>query len=91
MYITSFESFPTPVVDLFEDDIKLVLVEYISSFITHELGPGIYTFKVLSEALLMILQTECAGHHDAIVIEFDDITIKTKLVVRPEIIAIRSE
>ena len=46
-----FESFLRTQIDLIEDDIKLVLDEYNSSFITYELGPGIYTFKDLSEAL----------------------------------------
>ena len=39
-------------VDLVENDIKMVLDEYKSSFITFELEPGIYTFKDLSEAFL---------------------------------------
>ena len=53
-----FESFLGTAVDLVEDDIRLVLVEYNSSFITYELEPGFYTFKDLSEALLKILQPE---------------------------------
>ena len=40
-----FESFLRIRIDLVEDDIKLVLDEYNSSFITYELDPGIYTFK----------------------------------------------
>ena len=50
-----FESFLRTEVDLVEDDIKLVLDEYNSSFITYELEPGIYTFKDISEALFNIL------------------------------------
>ena len=38
-------------VDLVEGDIKLVLDEYNSSFITYENSPGIYTFKDISEVL----------------------------------------
>ena len=72
-----------------EDDIKLVLDKYNSSFITYKLQPGIYTFKDISEALLKILQPEYEGYHNAIEIEFDDITMKTKLVVRSGIVAIR--
>ena len=53
-----FEIFLGTAVDLVEDDIRLVLHEYNSSFITYELEPGIYTFKDLSEALLKILQPE---------------------------------
>ena len=77
-----FESFRRTQIDLIEDDLKLVLDEYNSSFITYELEPGIYTFKDISEALLKILQPEYEGYHNAIDIEYDDITMKTKLVVR---------
>ena len=84
-----FESFLRTQIDLVEDDIKLVLDEYNSSFITYELEPGIYTFKDISEALFNILQTEYPGSSNVIDIEYDDITMKTKLVVRDGIIAIR--
>ena len=84
-----FESFLRTQIDLIEDDIKLVLDEYNSSFITYELEPGIYTFKDFSETLLNILQSEYPGSSNVIDIEFDDITRKTKLVVRAGIIAIR--
>ena len=53
-----FESFHGTAVDLVEDDIRLVLDEYNSSFITYELEPGSYTFIDLAEALLKILQPE---------------------------------
>ena len=39
------ESFLRTEVDLVEDDIKLVLDVYNSSFITYELEPCIYIFK----------------------------------------------
>ena len=84
-----FESFLRTQIDLIEDDVKLVLDEYNSSFITYELEPGIYTFKDISEALLNILQIEYPGPGNVIDIEYDDITMKTKLVVRYGIIAIR--
>ena len=84
-----FESFLRTQIDLVEDDIKLVLDEYYSSFITYELQPGIYTFKDISEVLLNFLQLEYKGEINKIVIELDDITRKTKLDVRPGIIAIR--
>ena len=86
-----FESFLRTQIDLIEDDVKLVLDEYNSSFITYELEPGIYTFKDISEALLNILQVEYPGPSNVINIEFDDITRKTKLVVNLGIIAIRFE
>ena len=84
-----FESFLRTQIDLVEDDIKLVLEEYNSSFITYEIKPGIYTFKDISEALFNILQSEYPGPSNVIDIEYDDITTKTKLVVRSGIIAIR--
>ena len=72
-----------------EDDNKLVLDEYNSSFITYELEPGIYSHKDLSKALLEILQPEHYKYHNAIDIRFDDITMETKLIVGFEILAIR--
>ena len=93
LYIRSvfhdFESFLRTQIDLIEDDIKLVLDEYNSGFITYELQPGIYTFKDVSEALLNILQSKYPGYSNMIDIKYDDITMKTKLVVRSGIIAIR--
>ena len=84
-----FESFLRTETDLVEDDIKLVLDEYNSNFITYELDPVIYTFKDKSEALFNILQSEYPGPSNVIDIEFDDITRKTKLAVYNGIIAIR--
>ena len=84
-----FESFLRTEVDLVEDDIKMVLDEYNSSFFTYELQTGIYTFKDISEAPFNILQTEYPGPSNVIDIGYDDITMKTKLVVKSGIIAIR--
>ena len=84
-----FESFLRTQIDLIEDGIKLALDEYNSSFITYELQPGIFSFKDISEAFFNILQTEYPGPSNVIVIEFDDITTKTKLVVKNGIIAKR--
>ena len=83
-----FESFLRTRIDLVEDDIKLVLDEYNSNFITYELEPGIYTFKDISETLSNILQSEYPGPGNVIDIEYDDIPMKTKLVERYGIIAI---
>ena len=84
-----FESYLRTEVDLVQDDVKLVLDEYNSTFITYELDPGIYTFKDISEVLFKILQSEYPGPSNVIDIEFDDITRKTKMVVNIGIIAIR--
>ena len=83
------ESYLRTEVDLIEGDIKLVLDEYNSSFITYELQPGIYSFKDISQALFNILQSEYPGPSNVIDIEHDDITMKTKLVVKSGIIVIR--
>ena len=83
-----FESFLRTQIDLVADDIELVLDEYNSNFNTYELTPGIYTFKDISEALYNILQSEYLGPGNVIDIEYDDITMKTKLVVGYGIIAI---
>ena len=62
IYTTSvfqdFESFLRTQIDLIEDDVKLVLDEYNSSFLTYELEPGIYSYREFSEALFNILQLE---------------------------------
>ena len=84
-----FESYLRTEVDLVEDDIKLVLDEYNSSFITYELDPGIYTFKDIAENLFNILQSDYPGPSNTIIINFDDIIMKTILVLRSGIIAIR--
>ena len=72
-----------------EDDIRLVLDIFNSSFITYEVEPGIYTFEDHSESVFIFLQPKYQASSNVIVIEFDDITMKTKLVVRAGIIAIR--
>ena len=84
-----FESFLRTEIDLVEEAIRLVLDEYISSFITYEIKPGIYAFKEISEAFLKILQPENELLKNSVGIEYDDITRKIKLVVRPGIIAIK--
>ena len=48
-----------------------------------------YNFKDFSQALFNILQSEYPGPNNMIDIENDDITMKTKLVVKSGIIAIR--
>ena len=84
-----FESFLRTQIDLVEDDVKLVLDEYNSSFITYELEPGIYSYRGISEALFYIDQSENPQSDSEILIRLDDITRKTKLVVNSGIIAIR--
>ena len=83
-----FENFLRTKVGLVEVHIKFVSDEYNSSFITDKLTPGIYTFKDLSEALFNILQSEHPGPSNVIDTEVDDITRKSKVVVRSSFIAI---
>ena len=83
------ESFLRTEVDLVEDDVRLVLDEYNSSFNTYILQSGIYTLKDIFDALLGFLQLDYPGPKNIIDIEIDDITRKSKLVVRGGIIAIR--
>ena len=93
IYTTSvfqdLDSFLRTEIDLIEDDIILVFDEYNSSFTTYEVTPGVYTFKDISEALFNILQSEYLGPSKMIDIEYDNITMKTKLFIKPGIIAIR--
>ena len=93
MYIDSvcqdFVHFLRTQIDLVEDDIKLVLDEYNSNIVTNKNTPGNYTFKDISEALFNVLQSEYPGPSKVIDIEYDDITIKTELVLKSRIIARR--
>ena len=84
-----FESFLRSQIDLVENDIKLVLDKYNSNFITYELEPGIYSYRDIAKAVFYILQSEYPQSGSEVLIRLDDITRKTKLVVRSGIIAIR--
>ena len=84
-----FESFLRTQIELVEDDIKLVLDEYNSNFITYELEPGDYSYRDIAEAVYYILESEYPQSSSEILIRLDDFTKKTKLVVRSGIIAIR--
>ena len=84
-----FEIFFRTEVNLVEDDIKIVSDEYNSSFITYEISPGMYTFRHISEVLLSFLQPQFEGFLKATDFEFDNNTMKTVLVVRAGIIALK--
>ena len=84
-----FKSILRTEIDLVEDDIRLVWDEYNSSFITCEIRPGNYILKDFSGVCLRILQPEYPGYPNAIDIEFNNITQKTKLIVRQGTIAVR--
>ena len=72
-----FESYLRIRVGLDEEDIQLILKEYNSHFITYQLSPGIYTIKDISE----VVQT-FSGHSDIIEIEYNDISMKTKIILK---------
>ena len=83
-----FESFLRTEIDVVENDIRLVLDEYSSSFVTYDLGLGIYTFKDFSNALFNNLQPEYKLYNNSVDIEYDYIAMETSLTVRLGIIAI---
>ena len=71
-----FESYRRFVVGLDENEIQLILKQFDSFFIKYEVSPGIYTFKDTSEAVYTI-----GDHEGTLQINYDDITMKTKLFV----------
>ena len=72
-----------------EDNIRLVLDEYNSSFTSHEILTVIYTFKELSEVLICNVQLDFFGVDKTIDIDLDLISMKSKLVVRSGFIVLR--
>ena len=72
-----FESYLRIRVGLDEQDIQLILKEYNSHFITYELSPGIYTIQDISDAVHTF-----SGHNKIIEIEYDDISMKTKIILK---------
>ena len=74
------ESYLRTEVDLVEDGIRLILDKINSTFVGYELQPCTYTFRDLSESVFNTFQLENPASSNVIVIEFDDTTMKTKLV-----------
>ena len=72
-----FESCLRIVVALDEEDIQLILKEYNSHFITYELNPGIYTIQDISDAIQTF-----SDHMEIIQLEYDDISMKTKIILK---------
>ena len=70
-----FESYLRIVIGLDEEDIQLILKQYISHFVTYELTPGIYTIQDISDTVHTF-----SGHSE--IIEYDDITRKTKIILK---------
>ena len=72
-----FESYLRIVVGSDEEDIRLILKQYNPHFITYELTPGIYTFQDISDAVHTF-----SGHSEIIEVEYDDISMKTKIILK---------
>ena len=72
----AFESCLRIFVGLDEDNIQLILKQYISSFVTYEISPGIYTIRETSEAVDTL-----GDHKRTQQIEYDDISMKTKFTL----------
>ena len=72
-----FESYLRIRVGLDEEDIQLILKEYNSHFVTYQLSPGIYTIQDISDTVYTF-----SGHSDIIEIEYDDISMKTKIILK---------
>ena len=75
--LRDFESYLRIRKGLDEEDIQLILKEYNSHFITYELTPGIYTIQDISDAVHTF-----SGHSDIIKIEYNDISMKTKIILK---------
>ena len=71
-----FESYLRIIVRLDEEDIQLNLKEYNSHFITYELPPGICSIQDTSDTLHTF-----SGLMETIQIEYDDISMKTKIIL----------
>ena len=72
-----FESYLRIVVGLDEDDIQLILKQYNSNFVTYEKLPGIYSVKDISQVVYTM-----GDHEGTIKIEYSDITMKTKPILK---------
>ena len=72
-----FESYLRIVVGLDEENIQLILEEYNSHFITYEITPGIFTIQDISDAIQTF-----SGHKETIQLEYDDISMKTKIILK---------
>ena len=69
-----FESYLRLVFGLDGQDIQLILKQYNSNFVTYELHPGICTFQDLQKTVHPLVD-----HEDLLQIEYDDISMNTKL------------
>ena len=71
-----FESYLRNVVGLDENDVQLILKQYISNFVTYKLVPDVYTNEDISEAVYTM-----RDHAGTLQIECDDVTMKTQPIL----------
>ena len=72
-----FESYLRFIIDLEEDNIRLILKQYNEKFVTYELDPGNYTIEDLQRAVYSL-----GDHEGALQIEYDDyLNKKVKLIL----------
>ena len=79
-----FESYLGTVVGLNEEDFQLILKQYNSHFIPYDLTPGIYTIQDTSDTIHTF-----SGSSEIIEIEVDDISMKTKFILKFQNIGIK--
>ena len=72
-----FESYLRMVVGLDEDENQLISKQYNSNFVTYDITPCIYSIKNISEIVYTM-----SDHDATLQTEFDDITMKTKLILK---------
>ena len=72
-----FETYLRIVVRLDEEDFQLISKEYNSHFITYELPPGIYSIQEILDTI-----NTFSGHMETIQIEYDDISMKSKIIIK---------
>ena len=76
--VRDFESYLRFVVNLGEDDIRLILKQYDEKCITYELSAGIYAIKDIADSVYTK-----GDHEGTLQIEYDDVFMKTKLILIP--------
>ena len=94
-----FESYLRFLTGLNEDDIQLILKRYISKIKLYKISLGVYTFKDLTMVLSRGFRTEFQNvqlrpdrrldKFDSILINSDDVSLITNLILRPDITALR--
>ena len=98
--IRDFETYLRILPGLNEHDIQLILKQYNSKVITYEISPGVYTIRDLSEVLSRGFKEEFEirgeiqpktkfDKSDSIIVNCDNKTMKTILIVRHENNAMR--